>query len=206
MKQEEMKSKEDTPHKYGWFGFTPRLLQCLNKAWIFLVLMCIGNIFQTMTVAGLIGVNLSSIEKRFSFSSRQSSFIANAYDFSSIPVLIIVSFIGVRAHRPRWLGFGLVTLAVGSIIFITPRIITRAAFSPYQNQVGNRTDGDNLCGDKFDCTTDSGSTVRFQSLFLAIFIIGRLIQGFGATPLYTLGVTYLDDCTDKPTFSLYVGK
>ena len=41
--------------------------------------------------------------------------------------------------------------------------------------------------------------------YLALFIIGRLLMGVGATPLYTSGVTFMDDCLKKSTFSLFVG-
>ena len=114
----------DTQWRYGWLRFTPDCIQCLNTAKWWLAWMCVGNTFQSMTVNGLMSVGLSSIEKRFDFSSSQSSFIANAYDFSTIPVIIIVSCIGSRAHRPRWVAWSIFLLAFSAIIYILPHFIS----------------------------------------------------------------------------------
>jgi hypothetical protein len=43
---------------------------------------------------GLLGVVMSTIEKQFDLTSSESSWIASAYEFGPIPVLILLSFIG----------------------------------------------------------------------------------------------------------------
>ena len=44
------------------------------------------------------------------------------------------------------------------------------------------------------------------SKYLAAFIISMILQGFGAVPLYVLGVTYLDDASPHGTASVHIGK
>ena len=61
----------------------------------------------------------------------------------------------------------------------------------------NRT----LTGDPCAENTDSD-----LSLYLWVFIAGRVLHGIGAVPLYTVSVTFLDDCVSKEQFSFYVGK
>lgn len=39
-----------------------------------------------------------------------------------------------------------------------------------------------------------------------MFVFGQLLHGMGASPLYTLGVSYLDDNLLPATTSLYVGR
>lgn len=39
-----------------------------------------------------------------------------------------------------------------------------------------------------------------------VFLLGQLLHGIGASPLYTLGVSYLDDNLLPATTSLYVGE
>ena len=39
-----------------------------------------------------------------------------------------------------------------------------------------------------------------------VFILGQLLHGAGATPLYTLGVTYLDENLKAKNTPVYVGK
>ena len=59
------------------------------------------------------------------------------------------------------------------------------------------TTGNNRCSD--DEVTDG-------SVYLAVFILSMVLQGFGALPLYVLGVTYLDDASPHGTASVHIGK
>ena len=43
------------------------------------------------------------------------------------------------------------------------------------------------------------------SKYLAAFIVSMVLQGFGAVPLYVLGVTYLDDASAHGTASVHIG-
>lgn len=118
---------EDDNKRYGWLSWRPSVLQKMNKMVVFLVFMCLANNFQSLTVNGLVGeasykyierilyarfyfmylgVVLSSIEKRFGFSSLQSSWIYSAYDAASIPILLFVSYVGNRGNRPKWTAVG----------------------------------------------------------------------------------------------------
>ena len=48
--------------------------------------------------------------------------------------------------------------------------------------------------------------VENESKYLSAFIIAMILQGFGAVPLYVLGVTYLDDASSPGTASVHIGK
>jgi hypothetical protein len=39
-----------------------------------------------------------------------------------------------------------------------------------------------------------------------LFFIGQLLHGAGASPLYTLGVTYIDENVSKKMSSVYLGE
>ena len=53
-------------------------------------------VYQSMVINGLSGVMMSTLEKRFSFSSVQSSLIASGYEFGTIPALLVCSYVGAR--------------------------------------------------------------------------------------------------------------
>ena len=53
------------------------------------------------------------------------------------------------------------------------------------------------------CTSDE---LDDGNKYLAAFIIAMVLQGFGAVPLYVLGVTYLDDASSHGTASVHIGK
>lgn len=41
---------------------------------------------------------------------------------------------------------------------------------------------------------------------VAVFVFAQLLHGAGATPLFTLGVTYIDENVSKKMSSVYLGK
>lgn len=53
---------------------------------------------------------------------------------------------------------------------------------------------------------DETSDEEDLSLYLWVFIAGRVLHGIGAVPLYTVCVTFLDDTVTKETFSFYIGE
>lgn len=55
-----------------------------------------------------------------------------------------------------------------------------------------------------DCVTDSHP--EYFSVNLWLFVLSQLLTGAGAAPLYTLGVTYLDENVTKKMSSVYLGK
>lgn len=44
------------------------------------------------------------------------------------------------------------------------------------------------------------------SSYQLIFMLGQLLHGVGATPLYTLGVTYLDENVKSSYSPIYIGE
>jgi len=56
-----------------------------------------------------------------------------------------------------------------------------------------------VCCRCVDTKEDDGSK------YLAAFIVSMALQGFGAVPLYVLGVTYLDDASPHGTASVHIG-
>lgn len=44
------------------------------------------------------------------------------------------------------------------------------------------------------------------SVYLWLFLLGQLLHGAGAAPLYTLGVTFIDENVSKKMSSVYLGE
>ena len=45
-----------------------------------------------------------------------------------------------------------------------------------------------------------------SSVYLWLFLLGQLLHGAGAAPLYTLGVTFIDENVSKKMSSVYLGE
>ena len=81
--------------------------------------------------AGLTSVVLSSIERRYQFSSVMTGLIASTFDITVALCIIPVSYFGGRGNKPRWLGIGAIIHGVGALVFALPQFVA----GPYQPSV-----------------------------------------------------------------------
>ncbi|XP_046289832.1 solute carrier organic anion transporter family member 4A1 isoform X2 [Marmota monax] len=179
----------------GWRAFAPRCLQVFNTPKGLLFFLCVASFLQGMTVNGFINTVITSIERRFDLHSYQSGLIASSYDIAACLCLTFVSYFGGNGHKPRWLGWGVLVLGSGSLVFALPHFTA----GRYEVEVdeGARTCPANqsvLCAD-----STSG-----LSRYRLVFMLGQFLHGMGATPLYTLGVTYLDENVKSSYSPVYI--
>ncbi|XP_072175560.1 solute carrier organic anion transporter family member 4A1-like [Diadema setosum] len=181
----------------GWGPFRPRCLQCCNNAVGFLVFVSIFGFIQGMTVNGLVYVVTTTLERRFNIPSVQSGFISSCYDFGVLIVVVFVTYVGEKAHKPVWLGVGALFFSLGSIIFTVPHFATdNYQFSTIDEPTCSLNASD--VGGSSDL--DSG-----LNRYLIVFIVGQLIHGISASGLYTLGYAYIDENTPPSRASIFVG-
>ena len=70
-------------------------------------------------------------------------------------------------------------------------------FSNSELCAGNLTD----FGAKTDCSEENGG----DNLYYALFILGMIVAGIGSTPLYALGVPYVDENVKAKVSPMYLG-
>ena len=146
---------------------------------------------------GFTSVVLSSIERRYQFSSVAAGTVAASFDMAVLVSVVFISYFGGRSHKPRWLGISLLVQGLGAFIFALPQFI----FGPYDiGQRGSLQHEACLDSDDFspDCRSDSGGA-------LAFFIIGEMLIGIGAAPLFTIGTSYLDDIVSPKKVPIHLG-
>jgi len=105
-----------------------------------------------------------------------------------------------RIHRPRSTSVGLLAICVGCVAFFVPQFTTPAYRPTDELRVdslctGNKT---SVCG-----RDDAASSLSY---YLPIFVISRILIGMGTSPIVSIGVTYIDDCSTKEKFATYAGK
>lgn len=139
------------------------------------------------------------------------------YDIGYVLCCIPVSYFGGRHSKPLVLGIGLLVMGIGSFLFSMPHIISDTHQYKEQNiLIGHCSSpfstisplNENSTNDecKPTITNDTswwGPLERYRIEIL--FCFAHLLHGIGATPLFTLGVSYIDENV-KPTLSpLYIG-
>uniref|UniRef100_A0A8C6S169 Solute carrier organic anion transporter family member 4A1 n=1 Tax=Neogobius melanostomus TaxID=47308 RepID=A0A8C6S169_9GOBI len=111
-----------------WLGaLRPRALQVFNTPRWVLFFLSMASFLQGFLINGLVNTVVTSIERRFELSSSQTGLIVSSFDIASCVCLPFVSYFGNR-HKPRWLGWGIGIMGLGSLLFALPHFTT----PPYQ--------------------------------------------------------------------------
>ncbi|XP_037357557.1 solute carrier organic anion transporter family member 4A1 [Talpa occidentalis] len=173
----------------------PACLRALNSPGGVLGILCGASFLQGMTVNGLVSTVVTSLERRFDLPSTQSGLIASAYDAAACLCLPVVSHLGGRGHKPRWLGAGVLLMGAGALLFALPHF----AAGPYEVP-GGQAAGTCWANRSWACGAGAPGLQGYQ----LVFVLGQLLQGAGATPLYTLGVTYLDENVQPSLSPVYI--
>ncbi|XP_060078688.1 solute carrier organic anion transporter family member 4A1-like [Ylistrum balloti] len=181
----------------GWFSFHPRMCQKFRTPRWLLFCLCWVSFIQGMIVGGFTSVIISSVERRFQLSSTESGLISSFYDIASVLCLMPVSYFGGMGVKSRYLGVGMLTIGIGTILFCLPHFTT-------DNYKMGTDDSSMLCttsgGTLVECGT-SGSL----SYYKYMFYVSMFIMGAGGSPLFTLGPTFLDDSVPVKSSSTYLG-
>lgn len=211
--EEKVKTHFDDPDrttdklKCGWFWFRPICLQKFRTAKWALFWLCWAGAMQGMVVNGFVNVVITTIERRFDLRSSQTGLIAGGYDIASFFLLIPVSYLGGRskASKPKYIGIGILVLGLGSLLFASPHYLAGSYRGGHQSENVCHSVTNSSTHATCDNSTRQIKSQSYNGLYLAIFLVAQLLHGAGAAPLFTLGVTYLDENVSKKMSSVYLG-
>uniref|UniRef100_A0A7N9AUG8 Solute carrier organic anion transporter family member n=1 Tax=Mastacembelus armatus TaxID=205130 RepID=A0A7N9AUG8_9TELE len=187
----------DSDQLCGWGALTPKAVQVFNTPRWVLFFLCVASFLQGMIINGFINTVVTSIERRFDLRSYQAGLIASSYDIAACVCLAFVSYFGGTGHKPHWLGWGVLIMALGSLVFALPHFLTPPYYVSLIEQTG-------ICSGNHTspCQNKEGGGL---SSYRFVFMLGQFLHGVGATPLYTLGVTYLDENVKSSYAPVYIG-
>lgn len=183
--------------KFGYSRYRPSWLQFFNRGPFLLAALCFCAICQSSIVNGFISTSISSLEKRFSLSSTQSGFFTAFYDVAVVCVLIPLSHYGNKCHKGRVIASGMVLVGIGSIVLVLPHFLAGRYIA------GERRS--NLCSTNELPSTCSTETSADNALWYYILLASQIFIGFGAAPLFTLGISFMDENVAQNSVSLYLG-
>lgn len=150
---------------------------------------------------------ITTIEKRFKIPSRNTGIISVGNDISQLILAAILSYYAGKGHRPRWMGFGLLTIVAFCLLTALPHFLygpggdslkltmeygAELALNGTKEAI-EREHAKYLCKEKGNgCQKSEGNFAPQVVLFIAQFI-----SGIGGSLYYTLGTSYMDDNTQK---------
>ena len=80
-------------------------------------------LFAGMSINTFVNFSIPSIEKQFSFNSKQTGFIAASNEITSLLFVPFISFYGGYSHKARLLGYGGLVTGLGTLLFVLPRFL-----------------------------------------------------------------------------------
>ena len=196
-KEEEAEDDDDNP-QCGWFSWRPRFAQFFNGPKGYLFFVCMFVLAQGITVNGFVFVSITTLERRFNLPSVKSGWIASTYDFSVMCVIVFVTYFGEKGHKPKFLAAGAFIFSLGSLTFSLPHFL-----SGLYNAEGTEFD---TCLPTRNATSNCQDDDENLSRYYPFFIAGQVLHGLGAAPLYTLGITYMDENVPPHLTSVFIGK
>ncbi|XP_030370768.1 solute carrier organic anion transporter family member 74D [Scaptodrosophila lebanonensis] len=192
----------------GFWIFKGRFFQSFANQTAYVILYGIVGCIFSMTYAYFNGT-ITTIEKRFKIPSKNTGIISVGNDISQMLVSAVLAYYAGKGHRPRWIGFGLLTIVLFCLLTSTPHFLygpgedalaltEEFGAVPVENGTNEAIEEQRskmLCrlnGGGAECEVGEGNFAPQVILFVAQFI-----SGIGGSLYYTLGVSYMDDNTKK---------
>ncbi|EDV35736.1 uncharacterized protein Dana_GF12320 [Drosophila ananassae] len=192
----------------GFWIFKGNFYQRFANQTAYVLLYGIVGCIFSMTYAYFNGT-ITTIEKRFKIPSKNTGIISVGNDISQTLVSAVLAYYAGKGHRPRWIGFGLLTIVLFCVLTTAPHFLygpgddalaltSEFGGVPDENATMEAIEeqrSKTLCrlnGGGAECEGGEGNFAPQLLLFVAQFI-----SGIGGSLYYTLGVSYMDDNTKK---------
>lgn len=196
----------------GCGSWRPDWLQkCVNVK-VFMVFFIAVGIFQGAYFSYIVG-SASTLEKRFSYSSKYTGYIMIADTFSSTITSFIVGFIGKRYNKSLLIACGMTFVGLSCIInsfpffYYGPSNLSNMLTSTL---VSNKVDTSqhDLCGNSVGtqavkCDMDNDVDGMIWPAYISIWM-ASFINGIGYSSFFTLGYPFVDDNVNKGNAPLFL--
>ncbi|XP_069000074.1 solute carrier organic anion transporter family member 2B1 [Embiotoca jacksoni] len=163
-----------------------------------------------LLVSGYMKSSISTIERRYGLSSQKAGFLAAFNEVGNTVLIVFVSFLGSRVHRPRYIGGGALLACLASLLMAMPHFLSGAYH--YTDRVSSSSDNSSgLCQSGSSVTTvPSNQTCAeqdspAQQMVYPLLLLGQLLLGIGAVPIQPFGISYIDDFASRKNSPLYLG-
>lgn len=177
---------------------------------------------------------VTTIEKRYEFSSVFSGILSGCLEFGSLITTLFVSYFCSKSHIPRCIAIGSLFCGIGALLYALPHALWsggRVVSSVVSNSSVNEHRDELLCrhrggvgpvirnspinGDADAVISSILNTLDLNSACLQkpsnlshfiLLIIANILIGSSSAPLYTLGTSYIDNHVEKDNSSVYLGR
>uniref|UniRef100_A0A8D0FPA3 Solute carrier organic anion transporter family member n=1 Tax=Strix occidentalis caurina TaxID=311401 RepID=A0A8D0FPA3_STROC len=153
----------------------------------------------------------SQIERRFEISSSIVGIIDGSFEIGNLMVMVLVSYLGPRVHRPKVIAVGCLIMSLGAFLSVMPQFLMgRYNYERITVTVDNISTSvsallSELCSRKCKCLWPAGCEKTTTSYLWLFVLMGNLLRGIGEAPVMPLGVSYIDDFSKEENSAFYIG-
>ncbi|NXI25983.1 SO2B1 protein, partial [Sterrhoptilus dennistouni] len=169
-----------------------------------------------LLVSGYLKSSISTIERRYGLSSQTSGLLASFNEVGNTLLIVFLSYLGSRVHRPRLIGCGALLVSLAGFLMALPHFLT----GPYQYDqsscplvtTGTFSNSTDLCQrgapgawanlSDGSCTPHAS---RENHEVLLVMFVAQALLGIGGVPIQPFGISYIDDFASERNSPLYLG-
>ncbi|KAF7642964.1 hypothetical protein LDENG_00247340 [Lucifuga dentata] len=163
-----------------------------------------------LLVSGYMKSSISTIERRYGLSSQKSGLLAAFNEVGNTILIVFVSFLGSRVHRPRFIGGGALLASLASLLMALPHFLSGTyEFTDHITSSSENISG--LCQSEKSFTTllsnqsCSQQESPAQQGIYPLLLLAQLLLGVAAVPIQPFGISYIDDFASRKNSPLYLG-
>ncbi|NXN12700.1 SO2B1 protein, partial [Indicator maculatus] len=175
--------------------------------------VCCHGVLQLcqLLVSGYLKSSISTIERRYGLSSQTSGLLASFNEVGNTLLIVFVSYLGSRLHRPRAIGAGALLVSLAGFLMALPHFMA----GPYHydhsiaSTFSNATD---LCQPEvpgawgnLSAATCAPHAARQNREVLLVMFLAQALLGIGGVPIQPFGISYIDDFASRRNSPLYLG-
>ncbi|NXU99514.1 SO2B1 protein, partial [Cettia cetti] len=169
-----------------------------------------------LLVSGYLKSSISTIERRYGLSSQTSGLLASFNEVGNTLLIVFLSYLGSRVHRPRLIGCGALLVSLAGFLMALPHFLT----GPYRYDrsthplvpTGTFSNSTDLCqpgapgpwANLSDASCTPHASRESHEVLLVMFVAQALL-GIGGVPIQPFGISYIDDFASERNSPLYLG-
>jgi MFS family permease len=160
-----------------------------------------------MITSGYIGSIVSSLESYYGISTESLGILFSSYDIIGVLSIPLISYFGSKYNRAKIVAFGSFLFSIGNILFIFPYLINgydEHLINNSSNETSNNLCSQNLTNHLLSYSIFDKNIILNQPKWTYyILILSMIVMSIGASPFYTLGITFLTDHLNKNDQPIY---
>ncbi|XP_072540206.1 solute carrier organic anion transporter family member 2A1 [Salminus brasiliensis] len=149
---------------------------------------------------------ITTIERRYGLDSLSSGTISSLHEVGNAVLIVFVSYLGSRVHRPRVIGLGGLLMSISAIILALPHFLSQ----PYTYDTVLKASRHDMCNsptlhaNRSSCDQQDSRILVDNSKLWVLMATAQLLFGIGSVPIQPFGISFVDDFAGPGNSPLYI--